>query len=105
MKGYYTKWTERKYLLGCALFIDLLTPCSIISKEMQSDDVDILSALNSLLRTIKEIDKLSFKSLDQWPTYAATLKKVKVEEGKETYQCQQIKKFSDAPEPLRRFLS
>ena len=105
MKGYYTKWTERKYLLGCALFIDLLTPCSIISKEMQIDDVDILSALNSLLRTIKEIDKLSSKSLDQWPTYAATLKKVKVEEGKETYQCQQIKKFSDAPEPLRRFLS
>ena len=44
---------------------------------------------------MKEIDKLSSKSLDQWPTYAATLKKVKVEEGKETYQCQQINKFSD----------
>ena len=76
MKGYYTKWTVGKYLLGCALFIDLLTPCSIFSKEMQSDDVDILSALNSLLRSIKEIDKLSSKSLDQWPTYVATLKKV-----------------------------
>ena len=41
MKEYYTKWTEGKYLLGCELFVDLLTPCSIFSKEMQSDDVDI----------------------------------------------------------------
>ena len=29
--GYYNKWTNAKYLLGCALFIDLLTPCAILS--------------------------------------------------------------------------
>ena len=43
LKGYYLKWTNAKYLLGCALFVDLLTPCSILSKVMQRDDLDILS--------------------------------------------------------------
>ena len=32
LRGYYTKWIEGKYLIGCAVFVDLLTPCSIFSK-------------------------------------------------------------------------
>ena len=35
--------------------------------------MDILSALKSLLKTVKEINKLSTTSLTGWPTYAATL--------------------------------
>ena len=58
LRGYYTKWIEGKYLIGCAVFVDLLTPCSIFSKVMQSDEVDILSAVTSLLKTIKETEKL-----------------------------------------------
>ena len=97
LKGYYLKWTEGKYLLGCAVFVDLLTPCSIFSKEMQSDDVDILSALNSLLRTVKEIDKLSSTTAHQWLTYSATVKKISTtEEGKQTYQLQDLKNFDAA---------
>ena len=51
--------------------MDLLTPCTILSKVMQSDDLDILGVLSSLLRSVKEVDKSSY--LDRWPTYAATL--------------------------------
>ena len=40
--GYHTKWTSAKYLLGCALFVDVLTPRSIFSKYMQDDELDIL---------------------------------------------------------------
>ena len=32
LKGYYNRWTDGKYLLGCSLFVDLLTPCTIFSK-------------------------------------------------------------------------
>ena len=28
------------YILGCAVFVDLLMPCSIFSKSMQGDDLD-----------------------------------------------------------------
>lgn len=58
LKGYYSKWIEAKYLLGCALFVDLLTPCAIFSKSMQSDEVDILSALTCLLRTLRRLTSL-----------------------------------------------
>ena len=45
LKGYYIKWTDAKYLLGCAIFIDLLTPCAIFSKCMQDDELNSLAAL------------------------------------------------------------
>ena len=58
-KGYLSKWGDAKYLLGCAVFVDLLVPCAIFSKSMQGDEVDILGALSYLLRTVKETNKLS----------------------------------------------
>ena len=57
LKGYCRQWINSKYLLGCALFVDLLTPCTVLSKVMQSDDLDILAVLTSLLRSVKEVDK------------------------------------------------
>ena len=47
--GYCSQWLQAKYLLGCAVFVDVLTPCAIFSKVMQSDEFDILAALTSLL--------------------------------------------------------
>ena len=84
-KGYLNKWTNAKYLLGCALFADLL-PYSIFSKCMQADEMDILGALTNLLQNIKETNKLNTKPLDQWPTYAAMLKKITLnEDGEAVY--------------------
>ena len=93
LRGFYTRWVDAKYLLGCALFVDLLTPCAIFSKVMQNDDLDVLGAL---LRTVKEINKLSSKSLEHWSTYTATLKKLTEEDGEMVYQCQTLKKFEQA---------
>ena len=44
LKGYCNRWTNAKYVLGCAVFIDLLTPSATFSKTMQSDELDILAA-------------------------------------------------------------
>ena len=79
-----------KYLLGCAIFIDVLTPCSIFSKLMQSDSLDIVGTLSRLIRTVKETNKRKSKPLSQWATYSATLKKftqreVNIEEVAELY--------------------
>ena len=79
------------YILGCALFVDLLTSCTIFSKSMQSDEVNILGAL----KTLKETNKLSSRPLDQWPTYAATLRKITEEDGSKVYQCQDLTHFSE----------
>ena len=78
LKGYYNQWVNVKYLLGCDVFCDL-APGIILSKVMQYDDLDILQALSSMLRTVKETEKLSTSDLDQWPTYATTMQKCTAE--------------------------
>ena len=57
LKVYLRKWTNAKYLLGCATFIDVLMPCAILSKTMQNDSLDILGALTCLMRTTKETNR------------------------------------------------
>ena len=96
LKGYYRQWVNGKYLLGCALFVDLLTPCTILSKVMQCDDLDILAVLTSLLKSVKEVDKLSTTQLDRWPTYAATLLKCTNNDGAMYYQSQKLVHFDAA---------
>lgn len=32
LKGYYSKWADAKYPIGCALFVDTLTPCVTFCK-------------------------------------------------------------------------
>jgi len=60
---------------------------------MQDDEVNLLTALTCLLRTIKETDKLSSKNLEQWPVYSSTLQKLTEEDGqKDIYQLQKLKK-------------
>ena len=56
LTSYCKKWVNAKYILGCALFVDLLTPCTTFSKSMQSDEVHILGALTCLLKTLKETE-------------------------------------------------
>ena len=69
---------------------------------MQEDELDILGALNCLLRTMKETKKLSVKSLDQWPTYAAMMKKITEEGSEKIYQGETLKKFSEAKSYYQR---
>jgi len=75
------------------LFIDLLLPCAIFSKVMQEDDLDVLGVFTSLLCTVKEVNKLSSKPLEQWRTYSTTL--TKLSDGN-SYQCQELKNLSQA---------
>ena len=89
--GYYRQRTNAKYILGCAVFIDLLTPCVSLSKVMQQDNLDILAAFTGLVKSVKELEKLESSSLQQRPIYVATVKKC-LKKGENTiYQAQQLK--------------
>ena len=94
LKGYYLQWTNAKYLLGCFVCIDILIPCSIFSKVMQNNKIDILGALTSLLKTLRETETLASKPLEQWPTYSLTFKRFTKEGDKVLYQFQEVKHFT-----------
>ena len=65
----------------------------MFSKAMQSDEIDILGALTGVLQTLKETNKLGLKPVEEWPTYAATMRKI-VQEGEDDdcklYHCQEL---------------
>ena len=98
LKCYYRKWTDAKYIIGCAFYVDVLYPCSILSKALQNDNLDILSALTGILRAMKELDKFSLTAIDQWPTYASIIAKCTQDPDTEhyLYQSQELKNFTAA---------
>ena len=65
---------------------------------MQNDEIDILGALTSLLKTLRETETLASKPLAQWSTYSATLKRFTKKDSKELYQSQEVKHFTQAEE-------
>lgn len=88
--GYCNQWLDAKYLLGCAVFVDVLSPCAIFSKVMQSNELDILAALTNLLQAVKETEKLSTLPFTKWPVYSATLKKVEEVDGKKSISARSL---------------
>ena len=34
LRGYFKRWVDGEYLLGCAMFVDVFNPCAIYSKTM-----------------------------------------------------------------------
>lgn len=98
-KGYLKKWIDAKYVLGCAVFMDLLYLCSIFSKAMQSDGLDIVGALTCLISIVKETNKPKTKSSSQWLTYSATMGKITSTNGE---HFQALKQFTEAGEYFER---
>ena len=54
LKGYILKWRKGKMLLACALFADLLKPVAILTKSFQCTEVNVVGAIEGILKA-KEI--------------------------------------------------
>ena len=63
---------------------------------MQAEEIDIIGAIMSLLRSLKEIEKLAGLPLSHWPTYVSTLGAFSSgDNGSKTYQGQTLKRFDE----------
>ena len=58
LKGYVLKWRDCKMILGCALFHDILKPAAVMCKTLQYDEICVVSAIESTLKTSKAIESL-----------------------------------------------
>ena len=86
MKGYILKWQSSQVLLGCAVFRDILNPPSILCKVLQEDEVCVVRAIESILKTKKSLDKLKLTTFEELPTVKMVLSRIKEEDGSNTYQ-------------------
>ena len=76
--------------------MDLLSPCAIFSKVLQEDDIDALEAITSLLRTVKDVNKLSDKPIEHWKTYSTTTTASSGGKAEDIYQCQGLRNLTQA---------
>ena len=79
MKGYMLKWRDAKMLLGCAYFHDLLKPASILCKELQADEVCIVTAIEAILKTSKSMEKVKATPFENLTTVKVVLSRIKHE--------------------------
>ena len=66
--GSVRKWRCAKMLLGCAYFYDLLRLLSALCKALQADEVSVVSAMESLLKTGAAIERVRETAVEDLPT-------------------------------------
>ena len=55
LKGYVLKWSHSKFLLGSAMYIDVLKGLSMLSLSLQKSDCDIVNGLKQILKAADSI--------------------------------------------------
>ncbi len=79
LKGYIKQWKDAKILLGCACFHDILKPAAILCKVLQNNDLCIVSAIEAVLRTVANIERLRSTEVEEFSTVKKVLLRVKEE--------------------------
>jgi len=59
IKGYLQKWVQYRYILGCALYVDILKPASILSLCLQDTDLDLVAGIKAILKSSAVLKNLS----------------------------------------------
>ena len=77
LKGYVRKWRAGKVLLGCAFFHDLLKPASVLCQVLQEEDLCVVWAIESIVKTKKAFDKITTTSFEDLPTVKKVIQRVK----------------------------
>ena len=66
-------------MLGCAFFIDLLKPASVLCKVLQDAEICVYQAIESMMKTKKALDKLKSTPFKELPTVKKVLTRGKEE--------------------------
>lgn len=90
LKSYIRKWRNFKYLLGSALFHDLLKPLAIMCKVLQEDELCIVRVIESVLKTKRSMDKLKEMPFEDLPTVKKVLEWIQREDGSISYQAAEL---------------
>ena len=101
LRGYVRKWRDSKMLLGCALFHDVLKPCAILYKVLQEDEVCVVGAIESLLKTKRNLDNLKTTTFENLPVVKKVINRIKREDGIVMYQQAEITNYEGAVAFLR----
>ena len=90
LKGYMKKWRNSKYLLGSALFHDILKPSATMCKELQEDELCVVRAIESVVKTKRSMDKVRETPFEELPTVKKILERIQQGDGSVSYQAAEL---------------
>ena len=82
LKGYLSRWMPYRTIVGCAMYVDLLKPPSLLSLSLQDCQLDTVSAIKSILKSATALRNLGKQDPFEWPTIKLLLGRIK-EEGED----------------------
>lgn len=68
LKGYINKWKQGKILIGAAMYVDILKAPSLHSLGLQDNNLDIVSCLQHIVKTVKHLNIIADQDSKEWPT-------------------------------------
>jgi len=66
LKG-YLKWKQARMIIGCALYVDVLKPASLLSLTLQDDNIDVAQGIKSILKSHTSLSKLTAQDVVERP--------------------------------------
>ena len=93
LKGFVKKWKDGKILLGCAVFHDILKPSAILCKYLQADELSVVNAIESILKSRSAMNRIKSTDFEALPSVKKVLLRLKDDvstDGKETKTYQGI---------------
>ena len=96
LKGYLRKWMQYRTILGCAMYVDILKPPSLLSLSLQGCELDTVLGIKNILKSTAALKSLARQDPREWPTVKLLLGRIKDEGGEKLYQGAALKNFSPA---------
>ena len=93
LKGCLAKWQQAKMLIGAALYVDALKPASLLSLNLQEDNFDVVTGLQSILEARKYLRKYSQENPQRWPRVRKELQSL---EDDGVYQGATLLRYNEA---------
>ena len=86
LTSFHQRWTQGKILIGCALYIDVLKAPSQLSLPLQENEIDVISGIKHILKTVQTFQLLRGMDPQEWPTFTTVLATITEKENLRSYQ-------------------
>jgi len=97
IKGYLSTWTRYSSTVGCAMYVDILKPPSLLSMSLQGSKLlDVVLGIKNILKSLTELKNLEKKDPFEWPSGKLLLRKMENEGEKKLYQGAELQNFNES---------
>ena len=98
-KGYVKRWQKSEFLIGSALYTDIL---QLLSLSLQDSTLDIVQGINYILKSVSQLQMLSSTNTMQWPSVKYICDKITSSDGNAVYEYQGAQLFDYSVTTLQK---